>query len=172
MVREGERDSVIPCFRGQIKIPCPWLGEGLTGHVEDGVEGEAGQIKAYRSALCTAVWLWEGPVLDDFKHGVYYLPVLLFLCILTALIFQMQEGQTKTLLLSYGSWDVLCYIVARTFMFAVPLRMAMLALQSVGPTLWSRPKYLNNNGIDCLEIPQRRNTKEFAPNLIHSPNEL
>lgn len=59
MVREEERDSVIPYFRGQIKIPCPGLGEGLTVPV-DGVEGEAGWINAYRSASRTAVSLWEG----------------------------------------------------------------------------------------------------------------
>lgn len=59
--RARERDSVIQCFRGRIKIPRPELGEGLTGIAEDGVEGEAGWIKAYRFASCTAVTLWEEP---------------------------------------------------------------------------------------------------------------
>lgn len=63
MMTTGERDSVILCFRGQIKIPL--LGEGLTGSVEDGV---AGWIKAYRSAPCTAVSLWEG-LLDAWRRG-------------------------------------------------------------------------------------------------------
>jgi len=65
---EGEGDPVILCICGRIKIPCRGLGEGLTGHVEEAVEGEAGRIKADRSATCTAVLLWEGPVGGDSKH--------------------------------------------------------------------------------------------------------
>lgn len=79
MAKEGERDSVIQCFRGRIKIPRPELGEGLTGIAEDGVEGEAGWIKAYRFASCTAVTLWEEPdggqweeLVLDYSHFCFH----------------------------------------------------------------------------------------------------
>lgn len=66
MAKEGERDSVIQCFHGRIKIPRPELGEGLTGYGWSWREGETAWIIAYRFAPYTAVTLWEeldgGPV--------------------------------------------------------------------------------------------------------------